>query len=180
MADIKKALVKLFGTEGGFQKDPNDVGNWTGGSCGVGELRGTKYGICAASYPLEDISNLTLDKASFYYNRDFWDPLKLSEVFNQTIAEEVLDTAVNCGVVTAARMLQQSVNLTNYPQDDVIVDGNVGSATINAVNNHPSPKTLYKALNGFQFVRYMEIVKGNPKQERFIRSWLSRVFESTI
>lgn len=180
MADIKKALTKLFGVEGGFQKDPDDNGNWTGGKAGVGRLVGTKYGICAASYPDEDIPNLTLDRAAAIYERDFWSPLRLSDVQNQTIATEIFDTAVNCGVGTAARIVQSAVNLTNYPEPDIAIDGKIGPATIGAVNGHKSPKAFYKALNGFQFVRYTEIVKANPKQEKFIRSWLGRVFEATV
>ena len=35
-ADINKALVVVFGHEGGLQCDRNDPGNWTGGKVGVG------------------------------------------------------------------------------------------------------------------------------------------------
>lgn len=168
MADIKPALIKLFGVEGGYVNDPDDAG---------GE---TKYGISKRSYPDTDIKALTLEQAGDIYLRDFWNPLRLSEIANQTIAEEVFDTAVNCGVGTAGRILQEAVNLTNYPAQDIVVDCHPGPATLAAVNGHKSPRALYKALNGLQFVHYMEIVKNNPKQEKFIRSWLSRVFESTV
>lgn len=168
MADIKPALIKLFGVEGGYVNDPDDAG---------GE---TKYGISKRSYPTLDIKGLTLDQAAVIYERDFWAPLRLSEIINQTIAEEVFDTAVNCGVGTAARILQEAVNLTNYPAPDITVDCHPGPVTIAAVNNHKSPKALYKALNGLQFIHYMQIVRNNPKQEKFIRSWLSRVFEATV
>lgn len=168
MADIKKALTKLFGVEGGYVNDPDDAG---------GE---TKYGISKRSYPFDDIKGLTLERAAQIYDRDFWGPLRLSEILNQVMAEEVFDTAVNCGVGTGARILQEAINLTNYPAPDIVVDCHIGSATIAAVNNHQSPRSLYKALNGLQFVRYMEIVRNSPKQEKFIRSWLSRVFEAEI
>ena len=45
--------------EGGYQCDPDDKGNWTGGNVGVGLLKGTKYGISAASFSNVDIKNLT-------------------------------------------------------------------------------------------------------------------------
>jgi lysozyme family protein len=168
MADIKKALTKLFGVEGGYVDDPDDAG---------GE---TKYGISKRSYPNEDIKNLTLDRAAFLYERDFWGPLKLAQIQNQTIAEEILDTSVNCGAGTGATIAQEAVNLTNYPEPDIVVDGKIGPATVAAINGHRSLKTYYKALNGLQFVKYMNIVKNKPSQEKFIRSWLSRVFESTV
>jgi lysozyme family protein len=178
MAEIKTALVKLFGVEGGFQRLHDDNGNWTGGKVGVGRLVGTKYGISAASYPALDIPNITLDHAAYIYDRDFWSPLRLSEVTSQAIAEEICDTAVNCGVVTAAVIVQESVNLTNYPSQDLVVDGKLGPVSVAAINGHRSPRTLYKALNGFQFIRYLKIIERNPGQEKFIKSWLSRVFEA--
>lgn len=38
---------RLMPHEGGFQCDPKDRGNWTGGRVGVGELKGTNRGIAA-------------------------------------------------------------------------------------------------------------------------------------
>lgn len=168
MAQIKPALVKLFGVEGGYVNDPDDAG---------GE---TKYGISKRSYPNEDIKALTLDRAAHLYERDFWGPLRLSDLQNQTIAEEIFDTAVNCGVGTAAKLVQEAVNLTNYPAADLAVDGRIGPVTVAAINGHRSPRTLYKALNGLQFEIYHTIVKARPAQEKFIRSWLSRVFEAEV
>lgn len=168
MADVKKAIVKLFGVEGGEVNDPDDRGGHT------------KYGISQRSYPAEDIHALTLERAAALYERDFWKPLRLSEVHNQTIAEEIFDTAVNCGIGTGAKILQEAINLSNYPELDIAVDLHIGPATIAAVNNHRSPKALYKALNGLQFMHYAAIIKRNPKQEKFFRSWASRVFEAAV
>jgi len=58
--------------EGGHSLNPNDRGNWTGGKVGSGILRGTKYGISAASYPDLDIANLTIPDAKGIYYRDYW------------------------------------------------------------------------------------------------------------
>jgi hypothetical protein len=67
-----RTLDFILKIEGGFQNDPNDPGNWTGGAVGIGELKGTKYGISAASYPDLDIVNLTVPEASVIYERDYW------------------------------------------------------------------------------------------------------------
>lgn len=168
MADIKKALTKLFGVEGGYVNDPDDSG---------GE---TKYGICKRSYPHVDIKSLTLIGAAEIYKKDFWGKLRLDQIINQTIAEELFDTAVNCGPGTAARIAQQSVNLTNYPDPDITLDAKIGPATVAAINGHKDIRAYYKALNGLQFVHYMGIVERNQKQEKFFRGWLKRVFESTV
>jgi lysozyme family protein len=173
MANLQEALKLIFGREGGFQNDPDDPGNWTGGECGEGAQKGTKYGISAASYPWLDIENLTILKASEIYNSDYWAPLRLYSLSNQSIATEILDTAVNCGVVTAAKIWQKALNMTNYPKNDIPVDGKIGPVTVCATNTAYA-SALLKALNGFQFVRYMEIIKDNPKMEKYARSWLAR------
>lgn len=168
MAEISKALIKLFGIEGGYVNDPDDPG---------GE---TKYGICKSSYSHVNIKALTIEQAAEIYRRDFWDKLRLSDIRNQTIADEIFDTAVNCGPGTAARITQVAINLTNYPEPDIAVDGVIGPSTLAAINNHKSLSALYKALNGLQFMHYTKIVEGNPKQEKFFRGWLKRVFEPVV
>ena len=52
------AVQVIIMHEGGWQHDPRDRGNWTGGEVGRGECKGTKYGISAASYPALDIEIL--------------------------------------------------------------------------------------------------------------------------
>ena len=70
-----KAFDRLIGHEAGFTTDPKDRGNWTTGVIGKGELRGTKYGISAMTYPYLDIKNITLEYAKTLYKRDWWDAL---------------------------------------------------------------------------------------------------------
>ncbi len=72
MSDFEMAVAVVLRHEGGFQRDPGDRGNWTGGAVGLGELRGTKFGISAASYPGEDIEGLTEERAREIYYKDFW------------------------------------------------------------------------------------------------------------
>jgi lysozyme family protein len=50
----------IVGIEGGYINDPKDPG---------GE---TRFGISKRRYPNEDIKNLTLDRAKFLYQRDYW------------------------------------------------------------------------------------------------------------
>ena len=66
------SFERVIGHEGEFTNDKNDRGNWTSGVIGEGELKGTKYGISAMSYPNLDIENLTLKQAQSIYFEDFW------------------------------------------------------------------------------------------------------------
>ena len=69
-----RAFGKVVHHEGGLSLDPNDRGNWTSGKIGRGQLRGTKYGVSAMSYPDRDIANLTLDDVQAIYAAAVWTP----------------------------------------------------------------------------------------------------------
>ena len=56
-------------------------------------------------------------------------------------------------------------------------DGQIGPKTIAAVNECRYPEALLKAMNGLQFEHYHRIVLSDPSQMRFIRGWLTRVWE---
>lgn len=116
------AFEKLLGHEGNFTDNPKDPGNWTGG-LGKGELRGTKYGISAKSYPHLDIRNLTIEQAKEIYWRDFWYPFRCEDL-PVPIAYLLFDANVNCGVGRGPRWLQGALGVT--------VDGLIGPKTIAA------------------------------------------------
>lgn len=124
--DFDTAFSLVIDTEQGFQKDPRDSGNWTGGKVNVGELKGTKYGISAAAYPDLDIINLTLNQAKQIYKKDYWDVIRADEL-PDPIKFCVFDTAVNSGVTTAIKTLQQAVG--------VKADGAIGKITMEAIKS---------------------------------------------
>lgn len=104
------AFDRLIKHEGGFSDDPRDLGNWTGGAVGVGELKGTKFGIAAHSYPYLDIKNLNLAQAKEIYRRDFWDILGNA---HPAIKFQLFDAAVNHGRGNAIRFLQRAVRVAD-------------------------------------------------------------------
>lgn len=104
------AFDRLIKHEGGYSDDPRDLGNWTGGAVGVGELKGTKFGIAAHSYPYLDIKNLTLAQAKEIYRRDFWDILGDA---HPAIKFQLFDAAVNHGRGNAIRFLQRAVRVAD-------------------------------------------------------------------
>jgi len=167
MAEFYKAFHHTIAMEGGYVNDPADPG---------GE---TNFGISKRSYPDVDIAALTPKLAGEIYRRDFWDRLNLDGIDNQVIATELFDTAVNCGVGTAGKFLQEALNLLNGSiGPELIIDGIVGNKTISAANERRKSQSLLKTLNGLQFVRYYEIVKRNPSQKKWFRGWLRRVWEA--
>jgi lysozyme family protein len=119
-----ECFERLIGHEGGFTNDPRDPGNWTGGRINVGRLKGTKYGISAASYPQLDIEHLTLSDAQEIYYLEWW--LKFgAEYMPQAMLYQMWQFAINAGPGNARRALQSAVK--------VAVDGWIGDLTIAAV-----------------------------------------------
>lgn len=104
------AIDRILDHEGGFTKNYFDRGNWTSGKVGVGQLKGTKYGISAMTYPNEDIANLTLAQAKFIYKRDFWDVLK-ADRFHDGAAYQLLDFAVNSGIPNTIKAFQRAIKV---------------------------------------------------------------------
>lgn len=110
MIDFDKAFDRLIKHEGGYTDDPKDPGNWTGGRVGVGELKGTKFGIAANTYGYLDIKNLTLQQAKDIYRRDFWDVIGKA---HPSVKFQLFDAAVNHGRGNALRFLQRAVGVAD-------------------------------------------------------------------
>lgn len=95
--------------EGGLSLNPDDHGNWTGGRKGVGELRGTNFGISAASYPMLDIANLTMEQADAIYFRDYWQASGADKL-TWPYCLLAFDTAVLHGVVASRKWQVEAGN----------------------------------------------------------------------
>lgn len=122
-----KSFERVIGHEGGYTDDPNDRGNWTSGKVGEGELKGTKFGISAMSYPHLDIKNLTLDEAQTIYFNDFWVKNGIDQL-PKAMQYQMFDASINHGFRNATKMLQRAV--------DVADDGIVGKNTMKAVGQY--------------------------------------------
>ena len=132
------ALEILIESEGGFSDDKRDKGNWTSGKIGIGELKGTKYGISAMAYPDLDIKNLTIAQAMEIYHRDYWERCKCDYI-PDALSVAVFDFAVNSGIKTAIKKLQIALGVT--------ADGIIGNQTVGACNRLPAKKVLEDYIN---------------------------------
>ncbi len=146
--------------EGGYQCLHDDPGNWTGGVVGVGELKGTKYGISAAEYPHLDIPNLTRAQAIAIYHEDYWIPID-GDALPLGADLVVFDFGVNAGTGESARCLQSIVHVTQ--------DGIIGPVTLNAV--HAYTGDLVGALS----TAHESYYEGLADFPQFGQDWLRRV-----
>lgn len=163
MSNFERAFAEVIGFEGNYSNHPADKG---------GE---TKYGISKRAYPNVDIANLTLEGAKGLYWLDYWNKLTLALINDDDVACEIFEQAVNMGRTQAVLHLQRSLTLNRFP---TTADGLMGPLTIsrtNAAVSQGRKVPLLKCLNGFQFIRYLEIVENNPEQSVFFVGWLKRV-----
>ena len=159
--NFDQSFELLIGNEGVFTNDPRDHGNWDSGRCNVGTLKGTKYGISAAQYPLENIKDMKLERAKQLYKRDYWDKLNCDQM-PQTIAFDMFDMAVNSGVKNAAITLQKTVQF--------LQDGIIGKQTLDAV--HAMDKELLdKRFNANRLLFICAI----PTFPTYGKGWVKRV-----
>jgi lysozyme family protein len=162
---FEDCFAVVVGHEGGLSTDRGDPGNWTGGKVGEGAFKGTKFGIAAHVYPQLDIANLTLGEAVSIYKRDFWVPIRGDEL-PAAWRLPVFDAAVNMGVGTAVRMMQDALG--------VMVDGRIGPRTLAAL----------QAADNRKLARFFaRRVKRYSELQTFPRhwdGWLTRAFVTAM
>jgi lysozyme family protein len=147
--------------EGGLSLDPDDRGNWTGGAKGVGELKGSKYGISAMRYPHLDIHSLTVEQAREVYWRDYWCAHRCEDLPSK-LALVYFDAVVNMRPEDAVMALQLALN--------VKADGVIGPVTLAAARVMDQGESVPNFL-AERAMRYVSF-KQFPK---YGRGWLERV-----
>lgn len=152
----------LLQHEGGFQNRADDPGNWTGGRVGSGKLVGTNFGISAASFPLIDIENITMEEAKNIYRNNYY--LAAScHTMPYPLALAVFDGCVNQGLGWATRQLQHVLG--------VQTDGVIGPVTQEAIVLSYGRK-IVRLFIVRRLVRYASI--QNPA---WLPNWFERMVE---
>lgn len=169
MASFDLAYKKVLDAEGGYQKHPNDRGNYNS----LGALVGTNWGISAPVYetwihrpPTEtDMRNMPLSTAKNIYRVRFWDRIQGNQIRNQNLADFIFDGAVNHGVSTGVRLLQKALRIRE--------DGVLGNQTLFAINA-ANPAALYNRYKE-ERIRFYHKIAERPGQSVFLTGWLNRM-----
>ena len=169
MASFEIAYQRVLGAEGGYQKNPNDTGNYNS----AGELIGTNYGISApvlevwlGRVPSQwDMKLLELWEVKKIYRQRFWDPIRVEQLSEQPIADILFDGRVNHGR-TGTKLLQKVLG--------VAADGVVGPVTLSAITARP-PAQLYWQYKDAREQFYRYLAANRPGQAVFLNGWLNRL-----
>lgn len=133
----------------------------------------TRFGIDEHFHP--ELSNClfydsmgataALKIAEGIYERSYCQPLCLEDFSHQEIANKVLSLGVNCGVGTAAKMLQKAL--------DVEGDGRIGPITLDKLDR-ANTKVLMDRLRTLAEEHYERLMQHNPELAVYRAGWLRR------
>ena len=168
MADIQKAFVITLGSEGGYSNNPADTGGETMFGITIAVARENGYTGAMKAMPLAT--------AQAIYKKKYWDTLKLDAITCQKIANIAFDIAVNAGVGTAAKMLQETVNFMTLK--NILVDGDIGATSVGRLNQITSPKDIEEAvllMSTLQGEHYLNCMRKREANETFGLGWLRRM-----
>lgn len=185
MADFALELAKLGGLEGTYDNDPDDAG---------GE---TVFGIARAFHPswpgwaLVDAAKAlpgfpvcltrspeVLAARAAFYRAEYWDRFSCDE-WDQALAGEIFEQAVNLGVGRVAEHLQRVFNAINHQGKygpDLVVDGSFGRKTLGALRAAVADRrsrALQYGVNGMQCAYYAGLAQANPGKRKWAAGWLA-------
>ena len=165
---IRHTIIR---SEGGYQNDSNDSGNWTGGEVGAGRNVGTNMGITpvtlanargvdVSEITAEDMRNLSADEAESIYENAYLKGPKIDTLPSENLKGMVFDMGVVMGPRKAIQIMQEALG--------VEADGVIGPQTLFAARN-VEVSTLRDAYADY----FRSIATG--KREKFLRGWLNRL-----
>ena len=118
MADLNIALRQVFGFEGIYSYDKNDLGGMT--YMGISYNMHPKWKgwdiikpmVGTRGFPSCLENDVRLNKlVKEFYDETFWDELRGDEIRTQTVANQLFDMAVNAGTSTSLKCFQRSRGL---------------------------------------------------------------------
>jgi len=172
MANFLSFIPLIQAAEGGYQKYPNDSGNYNS----RGELVGTNYGVSAKLYekylgypPTEqDMRNITKQEALNIFKQYYWDKLLADQINSQAVAETFVDMAINAGDRRAVKIMQRVLN--DYFNKNLQIDGIMGPKTLGAINSVDEAQ-LFELYNQARENYYRSLSSFAD----WGRSWLRRI-----
>lgn len=165
MADFLNAFEGMIRNEGGHVL--HSVKHDKGGQTYAGIARNRWPGW--SGWKLIDAGQVPpVDLVQGFYRGNFWQPLRLDQVVEQSVARSLFDFAVNAGVGTAAKLAQIAAGTTP--------DGAIGPKTLEALNA-VNPELFLARFALAKLARYEQIVSRDRSQARFLLGWVRRTLK---
>lgn len=162
-----ESFENTIGHEGGYSNHPSDRGGETkyGISDNRDGVQDGKSDVNGDGTPDVDIANMTIEQAKEIYRRDYWDKMRCDELPGN-VADQLFDFAVNSGVGTAVRALQDLVGAN--------VDGVIGDRTVDAVS-WMDPEELGAKLLVKRCLVMLRAIAKRQGNAAFAGGWANRI-----
>lgn len=186
MANSQSIVPFIYSHEGGLSRDPSDTASahpapWPyKGVYGYHTNKGVTY--ATFSYlakklgyadTAENFFTMPADIWGKIYKYLAWDHVAGDQLKSLGIANMLADWYWGSGD-NAIKNLQQVLNRSFKYK--LAVDGGMGKQTI-AATNAVDQKKLFDLLHAEKIDYYEQIVKNNPKQEKFLKGWKKRAVD---
>lgn len=167
MSNFYQLIDHVLEAEGGYSNHPNDKGGPTNFGIILSTLRSWRRN---PNLQASDVKNLDIDEAREIYKARYWDPLSLDAVESMVVADIIFDQGINRGTKTIAKQVQKACNKLG---SKLVIDGDIGPRSIEAINGHYEEALWNEIFKGAQH-SYISIVKRNPSQIVFLTGWINR------
>lgn len=162
------ALDTVLESEGGFQNDKEDTGNYRPDGTLIGTNKGITpkalaayKGVDADTITVEDIKSVDDETARAIYKQDYYEGPGINKL-PAYLRESVMDMYINAGP-NAIKILQRKVGAK--------ADGILGPATLQAIADSDLTKEDYADA---RIEYYTSIAKSNPKNKKYLKGWIAR------
>ena len=106
-----------------------------------------------------------------FYQEEFWNQW-LEQLTSDEVAKRVFDAAVNMGIGTSVKLLQEACN-ASHENETIATDGVWGPKTVEAANWYDDAEII-ENFQEFRSQHYRDIVAANPADEKYLAGWLAR------
>ena len=165
LSDFMTAFTLTMRHEGGYvlHKRKHDLGGLT--YAGISKVKHPNWeGWNFIRY--RDISEeMIQDMVESFYRENFWTKVCADKILDQDIANSIYDFAVNVGVQSSTKLVQEVLNVN--------VDGKCGPVLVQALNA-ANPDKFIQYFKYGKVLHYYTIVENNKSQEKFFAGWIKR------
>lgn len=164
---LNNELDIILQSEGGFQNDKEDTGNYVGGRL-IGTNRGitpaalAEYrGVDPSSITVDDIKGVTEQEARDIYQQNYYIKPRINEL-PASIQASVFDMNINAGR-NSIKILQRLAGVEE--------DGVIGPQTLKAVQEANITPNQYADA---RIEYYNRVVSKNPDKKKYLNGWINR------
>jgi len=109
--------------------------------------------------------DILVNLVASFYKKTYWDAMRLDDVNSQQKANELFCFAVNVGVKSAVRVLQNMLGLVG--------DGIIGQETLRVLNKYDE-QAFDSDFDRAEIAYYRNLIRKNPRLGVYERGWENR------